>query len=89
MASAAHWRAHRRTKPVHGASPQKSRQWVSFSSDAQAPLAHLVEQVLQAIAGGHVAPDMGKQIIESISALAGVRQIDELEQRLQALEGKQ
>ncbi|PLP98812.1 DUF5681 domain-containing protein [Cupriavidus pauculus] len=61
---------------------------VTFSFDAQAPLTQQVEQVLQAIADGHVAPDMGKQIIESISALAGVRQIDELEARLVALEGK-
>jgi hypothetical protein len=61
---------------------------VSFDFDVNAPLAQQVEAVLVAIAGGDVPADMGKSIIESISALAGIKQIDELEQRLNALEGK-
>ena len=44
------------------------------------------QSVLQAIADGNVAPDVGKQIIEAINALNGIRQIDELEQRINALE---
>lgn len=61
---------------------------VSFNFDANAPMTTQVEQVLLAISGGEVSPDTGKQIIESISALAGIKQIDELEARLNALESK-
>jgi hypothetical protein len=59
---------------------------VFFSFDAKAPLASQVEAVLQAIANGEVPVDTGKQIVEAISALAGVRQVDELQARLEALE---
>ncbi|MCK2086677.1 hypothetical protein MXC99_00480 [Thauera aromatica] len=62
---------------------------VEFDFDATAPVAQQVEAVLQAIAGGKVAPDVGKQIIEAIGALSAVRAVDELEKRLQALEDKQ
>lgn len=61
---------------------------VEFDFDATAPVAQQVEQVLQAIADGKVAPDVGKQIIEAIGALSAVRAVDELEKRLQALEEK-
>lgn len=62
---------------------------VEFDFDATAPVAQQVEAVLQAIADGKVAPDVGKQIIEAIGALSAVRAVDELEKRLQALEDKQ
>ncbi|KCV27471.1 DUF5681 domain-containing protein [Bordetella bronchiseptica] len=62
---------------------------VEFAFDASAPVAQQVEQVLQAIADGKVAADVGKQIIEAIGALSAVRAADELERRLQALEDKQ
>lgn len=61
---------------------------VSFEFDATRPLADQVEMVLSAIAGGDIPADMGKSIIESIGALGAVRQIDEFEKRLEALEGK-
>lgn len=61
---------------------------VNFSFDAKAPLAEQVEAVLQAVAEGEVAPDVGKQIIESIGALGALRQVDELESRIAALEGR-
>ena len=47
------------------------------------------EAVLQAIADGKVAPDVGKQILDGISTLYGIKQIAELEARLQALEDNQ
>lgn len=59
---------------------------VNFEFDASAPMAQQVQAVLQGIADGAVPPDVGKQIIESIATLAGIKQIDELEQRLAALE---
>lgn len=61
---------------------------VSFEFDATAPVASQVEQVLAAIAGGHVAPDTGKLIIEAIGALSAIRATEELEARLAALEGR-
>ncbi|MBN2971961.1 hypothetical protein JW805_08020 [Roseomonas aeriglobus] len=59
---------------------------VTFDFDPQAPVATQVEQVLAAIAGGVVAPDVGRQIIEAIGALASIRATEELEARLTALE---
>lgn len=62
---------------------------VQFDFDATAPVVRQVEQVLAAIAGGAVAPDVGKQIIEAIGALSAIRATEELEARLAALEAKQ
>lgn len=59
---------------------------VQFELDATASVTEQAQSVLQAIADGNVAPDVGKQIIEAINALNGIRQIDELEQRINALE---
>ena len=59
---------------------------VSFPFDAAAPVVRQVEQVLAAIAGGAVAPDVGKQIIEAVGALSSIRATEELEARLTALE---
>lgn len=61
---------------------------VQFNFDSNAPLAEQVAAVLQAIADGEVSADVGKQIIEAIGALGAMRQIDELEARLAALEGR-
>ncbi|MFD1217214.1 DUF5681 domain-containing protein [Microbulbifer celer] len=73
-----------RTTPTLKAQAEK----VNFEFDASAPMTDQVQAVLQGIADGEVSPDTGKQIIEAISALAGIKQIDELEQRLAALEGR-
>ena len=59
---------------------------VEFDFDARSSLSAQVEQVLQAIADGKVAPDIGKQIIEAIAQLGGIRQVDDLEARIKALE---
>lgn len=59
---------------------------VEFPFDARAPLSAQVESVLQAIADGKVAPDVGKQIIEAIGQLGSIRQVDDLEARIRALE---
>jgi hypothetical protein len=59
---------------------------VEFDFDARAPLSAQVEQVLQAIADGKVAPDVGKQIVETIAQLGSIRQVDDLEARIKALE---
>jgi len=61
---------------------------VSFSFDAKASLAEQVESVLQAVADGLVSPDVGKQIIETVGSLAAIRQHEDFEKRLVALEGR-
>lgn len=63
-------------------------QKVQFDLDPTLPLTSQVEQVLAAIAGGQIAPDVGRQIIEAISALGNLRAVEDLESRLTILEGK-
>lgn len=71
-----------RIAPVIKAQAEK----VNFDFDATAPMTEQVQAVLQGIANGELSPDTGKQIIEAIASLAGVKAMDELEQRLAALE---
>jgi len=59
---------------------------VNFEFDATAPISEQVAQVLDAIAAGAVAPDVGRLIIESIKTLSDVRATEELEARIAALE---
>ena len=61
---------------------------VEFGFDAKGSVTEQAETVLQAIADGKVAPDVGKQILEGVSVLYGIKQVAELEARLQALEEK-
>ena len=70
------------------APPLKAKpECVMFNFNAKAPLSEQVEAVLQAIADGQVAPEVGKQIIETIGSLGAIRQLDQLESRISALEG--
>lgn len=59
---------------------------VSFHFDKSLSMTEQVEHVLLAISQGELSPDTGKQIIESITLLAGMKQMDEFEQRLATLE---
>lgn len=61
---------------------------VQFDFNPKAPLTDQIEAVLGAIANGEVSADVGKQIIDAIAALGAMKQIDELEARLVALEGR-
>ncbi|HEX7822543.1 MAG TPA: DUF5681 domain-containing protein [Sphingobium sp.] len=63
---------------------QMERVCFSFSSDA--PISEQVAQVLDAIAAGEVAPDVGRLIIDSVARLADVRATEELAARIEALE---
>lgn len=44
--------------------------------------------VLQAVAAGELPPDVGAQLIQSITSLARVAELVELERRIQALESQ-
>ncbi|MCE7798435.1 DUF5681 domain-containing protein [Sphingobium sufflavum] len=59
---------------------------VSFEFDAAAPISEQVAQVLDAVAAGAVAPDVGRLIIDSIKSLSDVRATEELAARIEALE---
>ncbi|MGY6551813.1 MAG: DUF5681 domain-containing protein [Erythrobacter sp.] len=60
---------------------------VNFNLDTDAPASEQVAQVLDAIASGALAPDVGRLIIDSVKALAEVKATEELEARIAALEG--
>jgi chaperonin cofactor prefoldin len=59
---------------------------VNFDLDTDAPASEQVGQVLDAIAQGRLAPDVGRLIIDSCKALAEVKSIETLEARIEALE---
>ena len=59
---------------------------VCFDFDADASVSEQVAQVLDAIAAGAVAPDVGRLIIESVKALCDVRATEQLEARIRVLE---
>jgi hypothetical protein len=62
---------------------------VQFDFDPNAPIAQQIEQVLAAMAGGAVAPEVGRQIIDSIGTLSSARAVEELDARIITLEAKQ
>ena len=59
---------------------------VKFNLNVDAPLTTQVEQVLVAMADGKLSADVAKQIIETISTLGTIRQLDEFETRIRQLE---
>ncbi len=59
---------------------------VEFDFDSTAPISEQVAQVLDAIAAGAVAPDVGRLIIDSIKSLSDIRATEELSARIEALE---
>lgn len=61
---------------------------VAFPFSSDAPVSAQVAQVLDALAAGIVSPDVAKLIIESVKALADVRAVEELEQRIVLLEAR-
>lgn len=44
--------------------------------------------IVDAVTRGHLAPDIGSELINALGAIARLRELDELEQRLRALEAK-
>ncbi len=62
---------------------------VEFELDPDRPLAEQAQQILQAVAEGKVDPETGKTLIGCIQSVAGIRAVEELEQRIIILEAKQ
>lgn len=68
--------------------PLRSRsEKVQFELTPDAPLTTQAQEILSAVAAGDVDPSTGKLLIDAISAFAGIKQVDDLEARLAALEG--
>lgn len=62
---------------------------VTFELTPDAPLTTQAQQIMTAVAEGSIDPETGQLLINCITAFAGLKQVDELEARLQALEEKQ
>ena len=70
--------------------PLKTRaEKVHFELDSHASLTEQARQVLVAMASGDIDPGTAQVVINCISAFAGLRQVDELDERLRALEEKE
>lgn len=61
---------------------------VMFELTPYAPLTTQAQQVLVAVAEGGIDPETGQLLISCITSFAGLKQVDDLEQRLLALEEK-
>lgn len=62
---------------------------VTFELTPDAPLTTQAQQIMTAVAEGSIDPETGQLLINCITAFAGLKQVDELEARLIALEEKQ
>jgi uncharacterized protein DUF5681 len=65
-----------------------SSERVQFDLTSDMPLSEQAQQILQAIAEGKVDPDTGKILIGCIQSVAGIRAVEDLEQRIIQLEAK-
>jgi len=61
---------------------------VTFHFDMHASFTTQAQQVANAVAEGHLTIDEGALLMQSLTAAAGLKSIDEMEERLRALEGK-
>lgn len=59
---------------------------VAFDLDPALSMTEQAQQIVCAVAAGMIEPETGQLLIGCITALAGLKQIDELEQRLATLE---
>lgn len=63
-----------------------SHQPVTFAIDPDAPLADQGKAVMAAVAGGQLPPDQGKALLDGLSSLARIVEIDEIAARIAKLE---
>lgn len=60
---------------------------IQFDLDIHGSATEQAARILEAVAKGEMPPDVGNSLIDSISKVYGVKQIEELEERITALEG--
>ncbi len=69
------------------APPLKARtEKVAFEFDPDASITDQARQILSAIAAGELDPDTGKMLLDCLSTVEGIRQVEELEARIRELE---
>jgi hypothetical protein len=69
------------------APPLKARvEPVNFDLDTNQDYTGQARQIMEAVSIGKVAPDVGRQLIDGIAAMARVAELDEIQRRLDALE---
>lgn len=61
---------------------------VSFRFDLHAPLMEQAQQVVAAVANGELTVEAGHMLIQCLSNAAGLKAVDVLAARVEALEGK-
>ena len=67
--------------------PLRNRsQTVSFELDVTGSFTNQARQIFKAIATGELDPDTGKLLVDSITAVARISELDEINRRLEALE---
>ena len=64
-------------------------QRVQFKLDVDAPIAGQAKQIVQAVARGEVDPDTGKQLLDMLSALVGLKDIETFLAELRKLRDSQ
>jgi hypothetical protein len=74
-----------RVTPVLKAAAEKVR----FEFRTDVPLSAQAEAVMAAIAAGEVDPETGKSLIVALQNVAGIRAVEDLEQRIIQLEARQ
>jgi hypothetical protein len=61
---------------------------VVFELDQTKPLAEQAKQILTAVSEGRIAPETGQILIVCIEKVSGIKAVDELQARIEALEEK-
>ncbi|MBU9639587.1 MULTISPECIES: hypothetical protein [Burkholderia cepacia complex] len=66
--------------------PKTTLQPVNFQYDRNAAYHEKCEVILEAVAAGQIAPDVGQELIYTIKHIASIHEVTELEKRLNDLE---
>lgn len=66
--------------------PKTTLQLVNFQYDRNAAYHEKCEVILEAVAAGQIAPDVGQELIYTIKHIASIHEVTELEKRLNDLE---
>lgn len=66
--------------------PKATTPCIEFELDEKGSISQKAEQIIAGISKGEIPPDIGNQLIVSMSALMNIKEKTEFEERLKALE---
>lgn len=66
--------------------PKATAPCIEFELDEKGSISQKAEQIIAGISKGEIPPDIGNQLIVSMSALMNIKEKTEFEERLKALE---